>query len=403
MLEYAFDAITPEQALNIRAGDTLTFNGGPGRTVSVVYQSYDPLQLTAEVPRILVTYEGRTVAFSTELVRLSETGGLVMADGSALYIGDTGDGRFAGGAGDDGLYGGPGADTLSGGDGRDLLQGNSGDDSLTGGDGDDAVYGGQGNDVINTAGREGKDDPAATYLSEREYQDWANGNLGDDAITGGAGRDTLLGGQGNDFLEGGDGGDWLSGDLGDDEVYGGLDADTLVGGAGDDRLDGGFGADLLRGGDGDDRLATQGPEASELHGDGGNDTLTTFGGGRDILYGGEGRDRFEFVANTPPAEGVEAEIRDWDAGDTLHFAAVGIFTQAAILPTSYSEFAAASYAQALALANEHISAAGATYVAAQVGSDVYVFADTGDPADGADTAVLLVGRTLADIDLSAFG
>ncbi|WP_197422602.1 hypothetical protein, partial [Phenylobacterium sp. CCH9-H3] len=111
MLEYAFDTITAEQALAIKAGDTLTFNGGPGRTVSVSYQSYDPLSLTPEVPRIFVTYEGRTVAFSTELVQLSKTGGLVMADGSQLYIGDAGDGRFTAGAGDDGLYGGPGADT----------------------------------------------------------------------------------------------------------------------------------------------------------------------------------------------------------------------------------------------------------------------------------------------------
>ena len=46
VLEYAFDTITPEQALAIKVGDTLTFNGGPARGVSVVYQSYDPLQLT---------------------------------------------------------------------------------------------------------------------------------------------------------------------------------------------------------------------------------------------------------------------------------------------------------------------------------------------------------------------
>ncbi|MFZ5721601.1 MAG: calcium-binding protein [Pseudomonadota bacterium] len=404
MLEYAFDTITPEQALNIKAGDTLTFNGGPARTVSVSYQSYDPLQLTAEVPRIFVTYEGRTVAFSTELVRLSETGGLVMSDGSALYIGDAGDGAFRGGLGDDGLYGGPGADTLDGGDGDDLVQGNSGDDSLVGRDGNDTVYGGQGDDVINTAGREGKDDPAATYLSEREYRDWANGNLGDDTITGGAGTDTLLGGQGNDFIQGGDGGDWLSGDLGDDELHGGLGSDTLVGGAGNDVLDGGFGLDMLSGGDGDDRLVAQGPEIVVLAGEAGNDTLTAASADKDILLGGSGRDRFEIIAKSDPATSIDAEIQDWEAHDTLHFPEVSIFggAQASILPLSYSEFVADSYEQALSIANEHISAAGAKYVAAQVGQNVLVFADLGDPADGADTAVLLVGRTLADISLSNF-
>lgn len=151
MLEYAFDTITAEQALAIRSGDTLTFNGGPARTVGVAYQSYGPQALTPEPPRIFVTYEGRTVAFSTELVQLSKTGGLVMADGSQLYIGDAGDGRFTSGAGDDGLYGGPGHDSLSGGAGRDLLQGNDGDDALVGGEGADSIHGGQGHDVIYTS------------------------------------------------------------------------------------------------------------------------------------------------------------------------------------------------------------------------------------------------------------
>ena len=394
MLEYAFDTITAEQALAIKAGDTLTFNGGPARTVSVTYQSYDPLALTPEVPRIFVTYEGRTVAFSTNLVQLSDGGGLVMADGSRLYIGDAGDSRFTAGAGDDGLYGGPGDDALNGGDGRDLLQGNSGDDALVGGAGSDTIYGGQGDDLITTNRAD------ATVADEQG--DWANGNLGDDEIIGGAGRDTLLGGKGNDFIAGSDGADFLSGDLGDDEVMGGLGHDTLNGGGGDDTLNGGFGADSLSGGDGDDQLVSQGPEAATLDGGAGADTLVSGGAGRDSLFGGEGKDRFEFVAKTAPSAGVEAEIRDWEAGDQLHFAAVSILGTSAILPLSYSEFVAADYATALAIANEHISASGAVYVSAQVGADVYVFADTGDPADGADVAILLTGRTLADIGLTNF-
>ncbi|HEY0647417.1 calcium-binding protein [Phenylobacterium sp.] len=392
MLAYAFDTITAEQALNIRLGDTLTFNGGPGRTVSVVYQSYDPLQLTPEVPRVLVTYGSRTVVFSTDIVQLSRVGALVMADGSALYIGDTSDERVTGSAGDDGLYGGPGSDSISGGDGRDLLQGNSGHDSLVGGAGRDSIYGGQGNDTIVTD-REGGADEAG---------DWAHGNLGADEIGGGAGGDTLLGGQGNDFIGGSGGDDYLSGDLGDDELHGGLGSDSLFGGAGDDILQGGFGLDMLSGGDGDDQLVAQGPEVAVLAGEAGNDTLTAAGADKEVLLGGSGGDRFEIVAKTDPAVRIDAEIQDWEMHDTLHFPEVTIFGASAILPLSYSEFVADSYALALAIANEHISASGAKWVAAQVGANVYVFADLGDPADGADSAVLLVGRTLADIGLDNF-
>jgi hypothetical protein len=41
-------------------------------------------------------------------------------------------------------------------------------------------------------------------------------------------------------------------------------------------------------------------------------------------------------------------------------------------------------------------------VAAQVGSDVFVFVDIDGPSDGADTAIRLVGRNLSDIGLEAF-
>lgn len=396
MIEYAFETITPEQALAIKAGDTLTFNGVAGRTVSVVYQSYDPLAILPEVPRILVTAGGRTVSFSTNLTQLSAAGGLVMADGSKLYIGDTSDERVAGGAGDDGLYGGPGNDTLDGGAGNDLVQGNGGDDDLRSGDGADTVYGGAGNDVIHTA--------VGVAGAAGDAGDFAHGNLGDDEIVGGGGRDTLLGGKGDDFIGGGDGGDLLSGDLGDDELFGGLGSDTLSGGDGADRLEAGFGQDLLNGGAGDDQLVSQGPEAATLSGDAGNDTIVSGGAGQDVISGGEGRDRFEFVAKTAPVLGVEATITDWESHDTLSFAEVSILggSPGGILPRSYSEFVADSYAQALSIADEHISAAGAKYVVAQVGANLYVFADAGDPEDGADIALLLVGRTLADIGLGNF-
>lgn len=392
-MEYAFETITAEQAAGVQLGDTLTFNGGPASAVSVVYQSYDPLALTPEVPSILVTFAGRTVKFGVGLTQLSDAGAIVMADGSKLFVGDAGDERTSGSDLGDGLYGGPGHDVLAGLGGDDLIHGGSGDDQLAGGAGYDVIYGGQGDDVIY-GGSTAAGEPG-------EAGNFAHGNLGDDHVVGGGGDDWLYGGQGADFIAGLDGDDYLSGDLGDDELHGGLGDDSLVGGGGNDTLQGGFGADRFGGGAGDDLLVAQGPEGAWMRGDEGNDTLVTATAGRDTLYGGEGRDRFEFVARTPPGEGVDAVIMDWEAHDTLNFADVSILSSS-ILPTSYSEFTADSYEQALAIANQHISAAGAKYVAAQVGDSVVVFVDAGDPADGADSAVLLVGRTLADIGLENF-
>ncbi|MGA0605040.1 calcium-binding protein [Phenylobacterium sp. VNQ135] len=392
-MEYAFETITPEQALNIRLGDTLTINGGPARLVSVTYQSYDPVALTPEVPSVLVTFGGKTVKFGVGLTEVSNVGGIIMADGSKLLVGDAGVQRTSGTDLDDGLFGGPGSDQLAGLKGADLIHGGSGDDVLAGGEGADSLYGGQGDDVIYTS-------DSVTGVPG-EAGDFAHGNLGDDEIFGGAGDDWLYGGQGNDLIAGRDGDDYVSGDLGDDDLSGGLGDDVLVGGAGADTLQGGFGADYLNGGDGDDHLVTQGPEGTTMRGGSGNDTLVAFSSGQDQLWGGDGRDRFEFVANKLPAAGQDDLIMDWEAHDTLSFADVGILT-ASILPLSYSEFVAHDYAEALRIANEHISGPGAKYVAAQVGADVIVFYDAGDPADGADMAVVLVGRTLNDISLANF-
>ncbi|OYW26502.1 MAG: hypothetical protein B7Z44_15690 [Caulobacter sp. 12-67-6] len=106
------------------------------------------------------------------------------------------------------------------------------------------------------------------------------------------------------------------------------------------------------------------------------------------------------MTKTGPTEGQDDVILDWEAGDQFNFPQVSIYS---ILPMSYSEFAADSYAQALAIANQHISGPGAAYVAAQVGADVIVFADTnGDRSDGADIAVVLAGTSLNEIGLENF-
>jgi Ca2+-binding RTX toxin-like protein len=390
-LEYAFETITPQQAADIKLGDTLTFNGGPARAVSVSYFNFEPDSLLPVVPSVFVTFAGRTVNFGPGLTQVSDAGGIVMADGSKLVIGDASSERAVGSALDDGLYGGPGSDQLSGLAGDDLIHGGSGDDVLAGGQGADSLYGGQGDDVIYLS-----DDVAGV---PGEAGNFAHGNLGNDFVYGGAGDDFIYGGQGNDLLAGRDGHDYISGDLGDDELNGGLGDDSLVGGDGADTLNGGFGADRLGGGAGDDLLVGRGPEGTWMRADEGNDTLAAFGAGQDTLYGGEGRDRFEFVANTPASDGFDV-IMDWEAHDTLSFADVSIQT-AGILPLSYSEFVATDYASALAIANEHILA-GAKYVAAEIAGAVIVFADAGDPADGADSAVVLLGAKLTDISLSNF-
>ncbi|HEY8616223.1 calcium-binding protein [Phenylobacterium sp.] len=400
MARYAFETITANQAAAITAADTVTFAGRANAT-SVVYQSYDPLALTPEVPSILVTLDGRTVKFGTAFTQVTKNGQAEFADGSKLVVGDTSDERIAGSVYGDGLYGGPGHDSVNGGRGDDLIQGNAGDDRLEGDLGSNTLYGGQGDDVIYVA------------TAAETRGGFAHGNAGNDEIFGGGGGDTLLGGRGDDLLVGLDGADYLSGDLGDDELHGGAGADTLLGGEGNDIIQTGGGADRVLAGAGDDRIAIFYGGSAIVDGEDGNDTITSVSVGKDVLSGGAGRDVFEFVSHTRPAAGQDDTILDWSgADDKLRFQQVSIYAlgggdedEAAhsILPLEYSEFVATSYDEALRIANEHISGPGAKYVAAQVGQNVYVFVDSdGDPTNGADAGVVLVGRTLADISLTNF-
>lgn len=378
MSTYAFETITPEQALSIQAGDYLTIAGGPASHASVVYSAQGLIELTLGA---------RTVTFGADLSPLSLRGALEFRDGSRLLIGDENHQGLGGSDRGDGLYGGAGDDRILGGGGDDLLQGNSGNDRLYGGLGSNTVYGGQGDDTLFAA------DDAEMRGS------FAQGNLGNDEIFGGGGNDTLLGGKGDDFIAGAAGDDYLSGDLGDDELHGGQGGDTLLGGAGNDTIQTGGGADRVLGGDGDDLIIIE-RSGAIAQGEAGNDTIVATSAGKDILAGGEGFDVFEFVATTPPNDGQDDVIVDWRSEHQLRFAPISAYS---ILPRQYSEFVSSDYASALSTANSHISGAGAVWVAAQVGSDVIVFADTdGDPSNGADVAVALVGRTLADISLANF-
>ncbi len=191
-------------------------------------------------------------------------------------------------------------------------------------------------------GRHGADDPAGDDHGGHGADDPAGDDRGGAAaIRGGASDDSLAGGAADDRLRGGDG------------------ADTLSGGAGADTLDGGHGADQLTGG----------PGADVFQIDGGAKTLA-------------GLDR----------------ILDFTHGqDKLVFDDDGLVAT----PANFATGSAADYAAALADANAKL-ASGADYVAVQVGGDVVVFAaELGE--HHVESAVLLVGRTLADISASDIG
>ena len=383
MASYAFETITAAEAQSIKAGDTLTL-AGPARSVAV---SYTPLGLPLPA-QIILTAGGRTVAFGTELSELSLRGGVRVADGSKLFIGDFGSNGTIGSDLGGGLYGGGGGDTLLGRAGDDFIHGNSGDDSLQGGEGHDTVYGGQGADTI-VIGLEG----------DRNSGGFGHGNLGEDTLIGGAGADTLLGGQDADRLSGGEGDDYLSGDLGDDEIRAGGGADEIYGGSGNDSLFSGGGSDFIRGGDGSDFIVSEGQGFVWIDGGAGDDTIVVAGIGMDRIRGGEGRDRFEVIAGERPGVDQIHAIHDWQADESLHFNQVGIYTLGA---ERYAETTADDMQQAIARARD-LMGQGKAHVAVQVNGDVYVFAETnGDPADGPDAAVSLVGVGLDAVDWTNF-
>ena len=356
MAAYAFESITAGQALSFSASnDTLSFGnaGSTGARTSVVYS---PASTTsAATVNITDLTTGRTVVFGATVAG----GQGLFADGSNLIVGTAGADNATGSALGDGFFGGQGDDSLSAAGGDDLVQGNQGDDHLDGGSGDDTIFGGQGNDsVVAGAGA-----------------NFVNGNLGDDTISGVDGAEnTLLGGQQNDSLIGGGAADFLNGNLGDDTIDGGGGNDGVLGEAGADSLQGGLGADTLVG-----------------------------GAGADILQGGGGNDLFLFSAGQSGVALASLDrIVDWTGGsraspvDHIDFGNL-----AGAVPLTYLELSAADFAAAKSLADLQI-ASGYDYVAVQVGADVVVFVDSAANNGGADDALILVGRSLTDVDYANF-
>jgi Ca2+-binding RTX toxin-like protein len=451
MAAYTFSTITAAQALAIGAGDALHMDEGSAVLSSVAYVPSDGVN-----PELIsLTVGARTVVFGVGLSVAAKT----FADGSTLVVGGAGnDNPPSGGALNDGFFGGLGADTLSAGGGFNVLQGNQGDDVLTGGAGVDWIYGGRDNDQINVGasaaggfsnfsnGNRGADTISgsptdadillggqADDLIGATSFDWAivgadgvptgsglsgggadflNGNLGNDTVVGGPGDDQIYGEDGDDVLLGKTGRNTLDGGLGDDTIVGAGGGDTIYFGGGDDvgglmgagaasdsaLLDGGAGNDNINGGEGRDLL---------LGGEG-NDVIDGWGSA-DTMTGGAGGDQFQLWSGDSGVVASQLDrITDWAGGeDHLFFgsgdAGMGVGAGSG---ANYAEGRSADYASALYFANTHIAGGAINYVAVQVVGDVVVFADTALNNGAADSAVLLVGRSLSDIaftDLDADG
>jgi Ca2+-binding RTX toxin-like protein len=171
-------------------------------------------------------------------------------------------------------------------------------------------------------------------------------------------------------------GETLTGTDGDDELHGGAGDDSVSGGLLDDSLRGQHGDDTLDGGAGDDTLAG--------------------GPGADLLIGGDGNDTFVISGPAKTLAGLDQVVGFQHGQDQLVFDDGAVATDA-----NFATATATDYADAVDQAQALI-AGGDAYVAVQLGTDVVVFA-ADDDEPGIGGAVVLVGRTLADVSAGDFG
>lgn len=458
MATYNFATMTPSEAFELGAQDTVNVGGTAART-TVLFNENGTFTVIADGKSLVFGIGFRQVANAFPAAQW------VYPDGSRLHVGDGNPNTFnltpnlnvvQGGA----AYGGAGADGFNSSRGSWFIQGNQGDDVIRLAGGSNTIYGGQDNDriVLNELV-----DSSAT-----SGQNFAQGNRGDDTVVGAGRSDTLLGGQGNDVLDGQGGQDFINGNLGNDSITGN---GQLLGEGGDDLLTGGAeSSNVLRGGDGDDRLVassvtvggvrrgatntmfgddgddfirSESPAADTMFGGLGNDVLvgsgndadqvdqlngeegddvlviqaggdllrggsgadslnandgadTLDGGtGADTLSGGAGADRFVLTAHTDVLSFAGADrIIDWQASDQIQL-------KTAIAASGYAETSASDFAVAVTAAQGLLGSGSAEAVAVQVGGDVVIFVD-GSTANTIDAAAILVGRSLADIDGNNF-
>ncbi len=157
-----------------------------------------------------------------------------------------------------------------------------------------------------------------------------------------------------DVITGKEGGDYLRGFGGDDVITGGSGADTVIGGKGADKLTGGYGADTF-----------------------------VFAKG-DTIW------------STTSNAGVDV-ITDWEVTDKLAFGP-------RVQIVRYGEYTASSWTAAATIAPQMIASQNLTYLAVQVGPDVYVFAapSTAVNTGAVESVVKLANTTLDKISLDNF-
>lgn len=168
-------------------------------------------------------------------------------------------------------------------------------------------------------------------------------------------------------------GQLLTGNEANESFKGGAGADSFYGAGGADTLRGEGGGDLLDGGDG-------------------NDTLSG-GAGADTLTGGDGADTFLIDGRMGGSMSELDQITDFTHGvDRL-----GMGDRVSLSGAGFWSGDAATYSDAYATATQKIASGAADIVAVQIGADVVVFADS-HLHNRVDSAVVLVGRTLADVN-----
>ena len=166
--------------------------------------------------------------------------------------------------------------------------------------------------------------------------------------------------------------------------------ETLVGTAGADTLTGHGGSDLLYGSGGNDLLRGEGGNDTLAGGDG-DDTLSG-GAGANVLSGNAGHDTFLISSPLATYVGGLDRITDFNRGED-HLVFGGHLT---LGETNFMGTKAASYGDALKIANSVLHSGRTDLMVIQVGGDVIVFANAGNH-NQVDEAVVLVGRSLADI------
>ncbi len=148
-------------------------------------------------------------------------------------------------------------------------------------------------------------------------------------------------------------------------VLGSLGADMLVGAGSSDGLWGGPGEDTLNG-----------------------------GGNPDLLYGGTGSDLFVVAPGDTTTANYDT-VRDWESIDRITFG--GPVGASAANYVEFTGFTTLAEAQAAAL--QRINSGAVDYVAAQVGANVFVFADAAGH-NVINGRIQLAGVTLANVDFA---